>query len=190
MKGTIAVFMCAIATACVDEPEPVPPPPVPTQDQCPEGFGPLMGLEGGCYKMLAADGWTRGEETCEQFVSLRRSAHLVIVDREAEHVALSALATQGGDIWIGRMQQGSDDEFRNINYIEWAPEYFGTGEPNDYGTNCSGLFCDGGHPGGGDERCIEYKQLTSMWNDKACYRSSRILCEWDNVEPYDWRPGD
>jgi hypothetical protein len=189
MKGTIAVLTFVLSTGCVDEPEPVPPPPVPTQDQCPEGFGPL-GTLAGCYREGAAAAWITAEEACEEHDSLRRSAHLIIIDREEEHLAISALSLQG-DVWIGRMQQEADDEYRNINYVEWAPQYFGSGEPNDYGSTCSGLFCDGsGQPGAGDERCIEYKTETGLWNDEKCYRAARVICEWDNVEPYDWRPGE
>jgi hypothetical protein len=113
----------------------------------------------------------------------RRSAHLLIIDRDEEHVAISEMS-KSGDIWIGRMQHDYDDEYRNINYIEWDLEYYGNGEPNDYGDDCSGLFCDGGgHPGGGDERCIEYKTETGLWNDEKCYRADRVICEWDNVAP-------
>lgn len=187
MKGTIAVLTFVLSAGCVDEPEPVPPPPVPTRDQCPAGFAPL-GTLAGCYREEAAASWIDAEEACEQYESLRKSAHLIIIDREEEHQAISAMS-KSGDIWIGRMQKGSDDEYRNINYIEYGPTYFGSGEPNDYGDSCSGLFCDGGHPGGGDERCIEYKFETGLWNDEKCYKLDRVICEWDNVEPYDWRPG-
>ena len=187
MKGTIAVLTFVLATGCVDEPEPVPPPPVPTRDQCPEGFAPL-GTLAGCYREGAAASWIDAEEACEQYVSLKRRAHLLIIDRHEEHTAFSVLAASG-DLWIGRMQQDHDDEYRNINYIQWDLEYYGNGEPNDYGDDCSGLFCDGGHPGGGDERCIEYKKETGLWNDEKCYRANRVICEWDNVAPYDWRPG-
>ncbi|MBA3502406.1 MAG: C-type lectin domain-containing protein [Myxococcota bacterium] len=181
MKGTIAVLTFVLSAGCVDEPEPVPPPPVPTQDQCPAGFGPL-GTLAGCYREGASASWITAEEACEQHVSLKRKAHLIIIDREEEHLAIAAMSKQG-DMWIGRMQKGSDDEYRNINYIDFVPDYFGSGEPNDYGG-------DAGSPGGGDERCIEYKTETGLWNDEKCYRADRVICEWDNVDPYDWRPGD
>jgi len=187
MKGPIAVLAFVLSTGCLDAPQPVPPPPVPSQDQCPEGFGPIGSLAG-CYREGAAASWVDAEEACEQHGSLRKSAHLIVIDREEEHAAISTLS-KSGDLWIGRLQQDRDDAYRNINYIEWAPEYFGSGEPNDYGTgDCTGLFCDG-HGGGGDERCIEYKHETGLWNDEKCYRFDRVFCEWDNVEPYGWRPG-
>jgi hypothetical protein len=187
MKGTIAILTFVLATGCVDEPEPVPPPPVPTRDQCPEGFAPLGALEG-CYREGALAGWITAEQACEQAVSLRKKAHLIIIDRPEEHAAISEMSKKG-DMWIGRLQRDDDDEYRNINYIEWDLEYYGTGEPNDYGDgDCSGLSCDG-RPGGGDERCIEYKTETGLWNDEKCYRGNRVICEWDNVDPYDWRPG-
>ena len=40
------------------------------------------------------------------------------------------------------------------------------------------------------ERCIEYKTETGLWNDEKCYRADRVICEWDNLDPYDWRPGN
>lgn len=190
MKGSIKV-LTSVLFACSNGPEPVPPPPVPTQDMCPEGFGPLdpMLLPDGCYKKgLPAADWIRAEEACEQFTSLGVRAHLIVVDREAEHLALSSIS-KGGDLWIGRMQEDDDrDGFKNINYIDWDPEYWGAGEPNDYGQDCSGFSCTG-RAGHGDERCVEYKHETGMWNDEKCGRLDRVICEWDNVEPYGWRPG-
>ena len=188
MKGTIAVLTCVLSTACTDEPQPVPPPPVPTPDQCPAGFDPLGELAG-CYREEAIASWIDGEEACERFVSLGKKAHLVIIDRDEEHLAFSSLSASG-DLWVGRLQEEPDDDYRNINYIEWNTAYFATGEPNDYGSSCNGFVCGDGHPGGGDERCIEYKHETGLWNDEKCYRTDRVFCEWDNVAPYDWRPGN
>lgn len=188
MKGTIAVLTFVLATGCVEAPEPVPPPPVPTPDQCPTGYSAL-GTLAGCYRESTAAAWSRAEEACEQDTSLRKRAHLVVIDREDEHAAFSELS-KTGDLWIGRLQKEADDEYRNINYVLWEPEYFGSGEPNDYGdSDCESLVCDE-HGGGGDERCIEYKHETALWNDEKCYRMNRVFCEWDNVEPYDWRPGN
>jgi len=191
MKGTIAVLTFVLSTGpslgCATEPQPVPPPPVPTPDMCPDGFAPLGDLQG-CYRESAPAPWIQGEEACEHFESLKKRAHLVIIDREEEHQAFSMLSLSE-DLWIGRLQEDDDDEFRNINYIDYAPTHFGSGEPNDYGGTCSGLFCDGGRAGGGDERCIEYKHETGLWNDEKCGRADRVFCEWDNVDPYGWRPG-
>lgn len=174
MKGTIAVLTCVLSTGCVGGPQPVPPPPVPTPEQCPPGFGVLDTLPG-CYMTMPSAGWVAAEDGCEQHVSLGKRAHLIVIDREEEHLAISTRSLRG-DIWIGRLQEDSDDDYRNINYIDWDPEYFGAGEPNDYSDD--------------DERCIEYKHETGLWNDEKCYRSTRVICEWDDVEPYDWRPGN
>ena len=183
------MFLAAVG-CWADGPRPVPPPPVPTQDLCPEGFGPLGGgVEDGCYAMLADSGWTEGEDACEQHESGGVPAHLIVIDREVEHLALAEMApaTLEG-VWIGRFQTEPDAAFRNVNFVEYGPEYFGPGEPNDYGHECSLLFCDNGRPGIGDERCIEYHPDTGLWNDKSCRRSGAVICEWDGVAPYDWRP--
>ena len=190
MKGTIAVLSFVLFTAaCVDEPQPVPPPPVPTPEMCPTGFGPLVtpvGELAGCSREGPAAAWITAEEACESNAALDRAAHLIIIDREEEHLAIASLSVTR-DIWIGRLQKDDDDAYRNINYIDWRPTYFGAGEPNDYGASCVGCT---EHSGGGDERCIEYKHETMLWNDEKCYRADRVICEWDNVEPYNWRPGD
>ena len=191
--GTLAasaLFLAAIG--CVaEEPQPVPPPPVPPQELCPEGFGPLgNGVEDGCYRTLEDAEWIAGEDACELHESQGVAAHLVIVDRKVEHLALAQMApaTYSG-VWIGRFQIEPDSEFLNVNYVEYGPEHFGVGEPNDFGNECSLLFCDG-RPGIGDERCIEYHPDTGMWNDKACHRAGAVVCEWDGVAPLGWRPGD
>lgn len=192
MKGTIAVLTCVLFAACGTDPEPVPPPPVPTPEQCPEGFAPLVGSGdtlAGCYREEATAPWVDAEKACERHVALGAKAHLIVIDRDEEHRAISSLS-RSGDVWIGRLQQDPDDEYRNINYIEWEATYFASGEPNDHGYNCSGFVCGEGQAGIGDERCIEYKHETGLWNDEKCHRDGRVLCEWDNVEPYDWRPGN
>jgi len=179
MKGTIAVMMFVLSTGCTDEPQPVPPPPVPTPEMCPQGFGPLEDLPG-CYLDVAIKtGWIRAEESCERFLADNVTAHLVVIDREVEHKKFSAIALDG-DLWIGRLQAAEDDAFRNINYIEYGPTHWSPGEPNDSA---------GGIPGNGDERCIEYRFETGLWNDEKCASPDRVFCEWDNVDPYSWRPG-
>lgn len=178
-----------LAGCFVDGPQPVPPPLVPPQHLCPAGFGPLgNGVEDGCYLILEDAGWIAGEDACETHESQGAEAHLVVVDREVEHVALAqvASATVYG-VWIGRFQTEPDAAFRNVNFIEYGPEYFGAGEPNDYGEDCSLFTCDG-RAGIGDERCIEYHPDTGQWNDKACRRPGAVVCEWDGVPPYGWRP--
>jgi hypothetical protein len=170
MKGLLAIVV--LAGCFPAAPEPVLPPPVPTPDQCPDGFGPLGDLPG-CYHELGALPWDPAEHGCEGFSANGREAHLVVIDRVDEHEAISRRSAMG-DIWIGKLQQDRDDPFRNINYIVWGQSYFGAGEPNDYG--------------GADERCVEYKPETGLWNDENCLRSDHVICEWDDVAPYDWHP--
>lgn len=182
-----------LAAACDTGPQPVPPPPVPAQADCPDGFGPLDDiLTDGCYRVIEDASWVRGEERCEDHVSQDEMAHLVVVDRLLEHEALSnmAPATAMG-IWTGRLQRSRDGDYRNINYVEVETEYFGTGEPNDYGQDCDDWFggCTG-RPGYGDERCVEYSYETGMWNDEPCERLQTVVCEWDGVGPYQWGPYD
>lgn len=180
MKGTIAVLTFILSTGCADSPpQPVPPPPVPTPEMCPVGFGPIGDLQG-CYRESTQVSWSTGEDLCEEHEAQNRSAHLLIIDREEEHRAFSMISLTG-DIWLGRLQEQPDDEYRNINYIDYAPKYVGAG-------NCESLVCDS-RPGGGDERCIEYKHETGLWNDEKCGRANRVFCEWDNVAPHGWRPG-
>ena len=185
-------MVLALATACDSGPHPVPPPPVPAQADCPDGFGPLDDtLVDGCYRVVEDASWVDAEARCEGFLSLEEMAHLVVVDRPLEHEALSAMApatTMG--IWIGRLQRSQDGEYRNINYVDAETEYFGAGEPNDYGEDCDGLFSCTGRAGYGDERCIEYSHYTGMWNDDQCERVQMAICEWDGVGPYHWLPYD
>jgi hypothetical protein len=187
MKGSVALLVF-VSVGCQNVPEPIEPLPVPSQDRCPETFGPTAELAEGCYREIGVGNWVDAEKACEQFSSEGIEAHLVIIDREGEHEGIAANALRAGDIWTGRMQQDDNDEWRNITYVIWAASHFGSGEPNDYGCKDGSLFCEGA-PGYGDERCIEYKQATGLWNDKACHRDSRVLCEWDGAQPYGWRPG-
>jgi hypothetical protein len=178
------------SAACQQGPEPVPPPPVPEQAQCPAGFGPIEGvLEDGCYALLdqPAD-WSGGEDRCEEHESEGAPAHLVVIDREAEHLALSQMSGGGYGIWIGLMQREPDDDYRNINYVEWDQSYFSAGEPNDYAEDCDWLGSCYPAPGEGDERCIEYSHETGMWNDEVCFDVQTVVCEWDGVAPFGWRP--
>jgi hypothetical protein len=186
MKGLVNLTLVFLAGCFANGPEPVPPPPVPTPDQCPAGFGPLGDLPG-CYMELEMTAqWVDAEHNCEAFAANDRKAHLVVIDRIDEHTAFSMMSLQG-DLWVGRLQQDPDDDYRNINYIEWDASYFGAGEPNDLGQDCDWLSCSS-RSGAGDERCIEYKHETGLWNDEKCYRLDRVICEWDNVAPYAWKP--
>lgn len=187
--------LASCLSGCQYGPEPVPPPPVPTQDQCPEGFAPLAsdlaaggGLEDGCYAVLRSADWMAGEDACEEFESEGVLAHLVVVDREAEHEVLSEISLGGVGVWIGRLQRDPDDAYRNINYVEWDTEYFARGEPNDYTEDCDFLGSCYPAPGEGDERCIEYSHETGLWNDEECFDAQTVVCEWDGVAPLGWRP--
>lgn len=151
---------------------------------CPATFGPRGDLQG-CYRELPISSWRDAEDACEDFDANGVRAHLIVIDRAEEHDFISATSAHG-DLWIGRLQVDDDDEFRNINYVAYGPTFFGEGEPNDRG--CSGVLCDD-NDRAGDERCIEYKHETGMWNDEKCGRLDRAFCEWDDVEPYSWRPG-
>jgi hypothetical protein len=186
----LLTLVSCFSAACQHGPEPVPPPPVPEQAQCPEGFGPLGGgLEDGCYAVLdQPTDWSAGEDRCEEHESEGELAHLIVVDRELEHLALSQMSGGGVGIWIGRMQREPDDEYRNINYVEWDETYFSAGEPNDYAEDCDWLGTCYPAPGEGDERCIEYSHETGMWNDEVCFDAQAVICEWDGVGPYAWRP--
>lgn len=187
-----SLVAAALLSACASDLEPVPPPKVPAQDRCPEGFGPLgSGLNSGCYATLEDADWISAEDACEAFESEGIEAHLVVVDRQVEHAVLSELSFEtASGLWTGRFQPHADDEFRNVNFIDYPQSYFGPGEPNDYGEDCRSLFDCDGRPGIGDERCIEYHRDTGMWNDKACYRLGAVVCEWDGVAPLRWRPQD
>ncbi|HEU5059573.1 MAG TPA: C-type lectin domain-containing protein, partial [Kofleriaceae bacterium] len=188
-SGVLTLASC-LSAACQHDPEPVPPPPVPAQAQCPEGFGPLGGgVEDGCYsvRQLPAD-WMAGEDACEEFLSDDTRAHLVVVDRAIEHDVLSEMSAGGTGIWIGRFQRDPDDDFRNVNYVDWQTEYFTAGEPNDYAEDCDALGSCRPAPGTGDERCIEYSHETLMWNDEVCFDRQTVVCEWDGVPPLAWRP--
>lgn len=192
--GLLTLASC-LSTACAGGPEPVPPPPVPAQSQCPAGFGPLEtdvaggGLEDGCYAVLESNDWMGGEDACEQHLSEEVAAHLVVVDRPVEHQVLSELSLGSGiRIWTGRFQRDPDDDYRNVNYVEWDTEYFGQGEPNDYAEDCDFLGSCYPAPGEGDERCINYKYETGMWNDEVCFDVMTVICEWDGVGPLGWRP--
>jgi hypothetical protein len=188
MKG-ITGLLTVFLFACAGGPEPHEPPPVAAQAECPLGFGPIGTLTDGCYQLQpTATTWVMGEEACEMFESDGATAHMLVIDRVEEHAAFSALSKQTGSIWLAMLQHDEDDDFRNINWIVWDQTFFGAGEPNDYGEDCDLLDCDG-RPGIGDERCVEYRVETGMWNDKGCWRPSQIICEWDSLDPYGWRPG-
>lgn len=192
----ILTLASCLSAACQHGPEPVPPPPVPSQAECPEGFAPLAselvaggGLEDGCYAVLdAAADWMAAEDACEEHTSDEVPAHLVVVDREVEHDVLSQLSGGGYGLWIGRFQRDDDDDYRNVNYVEWETEYFTAGEPNDYAEDCDFLGSCRPAPGEGDERCIEYSHETAMWNDEVCFDVQTVVCEWDGVPPLAWRP--
>ncbi len=183
------------SVACTHNREPVPPPPVPSQEECPEGFGPLAidpaeGLEDGCYRIDEPADWIDGEDACEAFESEGIAAHLVVVDREAEHEVLSTMVGGAADgrIWTAMFQRDPEDDYRNVNYVEWDREFYGPGEPNDYAEDCDFLGSCYPAPGEGDERCIDYNAETSLWNDENCFRVVTVICEWDGVEPLGWRP--
>ena len=194
--GLLTLASC-FSPACTHNREPVPPPPVPSQDQCPEGFGPLAtelsesgGISDGCYRMIEPNDWMNGEDACEAFESEGVAAHLVVVDREVEHEVLSAMtaAASDGRIWTAMFQRDPEDDYRNVNYVEWDRTYYAAGEPNDYAEDCDWLGSCSPAPGSGDERCIDYNVETGMWNDEGCYRVVTVICEWDGVEPLGWRP--
>jgi hypothetical protein len=142
-----------------------PPPDAGDGDDCPTGYGPILGT-GGCYRATEdKKSWLAAEQACEA-----EGAHLAVLDSEAEYGALQIALS--GQRWVGFSDRVHEDLFPAVTGedIEALPFIWKVGEPNDGG--------DG--PGGKPEDCVELAE--AGLNDDHCEIVQRYVCEHDGDE--------